>query len=460
MFELVIKNGRLITPGGVVSADIGIEGETIAALGLDLQGQREIDATGCYVLPGAVDAHVHLQLPLAGRVSTDTFATGTIAAACGGTTTVIDFVTPEPAQPLLDALSARRKEADNTVAVDYGLHMTIPTWHAAHDERLKDIPAAVAAGCGTFKLYQAYAGMMLDDVSLLRVFRAVAATGGRVVLHSETGPVLEELRARALAAGHTAPIWHERTRPARLEATAIHRAAELAHVAGCPLYIFHVGCAAAVAEIVAAKARGVAIHAETCPQYLALTADEHLAGLEGELFVCAPPLRSEEDRQQMWRALAQGDVDVVSTDHCPWTRREKAQPDFTTIPGGVPSIESRLALVHHLGVIQGTLSLGRWVEVCCAAPARLMGLPHKGQLAPGFDADIVIFDPSHRHPLTVDTLHEAADWTPYADMVVTGWPRTVLLRGRPIVEAMEFVGATGTGRFVPRTGVTPIRRRD
>ncbi len=449
MYDLVIKNGLLITGDGTFQADLAVEGERIAAIGLGLEGRRILDAQGCYVIPGGVDPHVHLQMPLAGRVSTDTFETGTIAAACGGTTTVIDFVEPKPHQAMLEALAARRGEAEGHVAIDFGLHMTVPTWHGAEEERLVEVPAVVEAGCATFKMYQAYEGMMLDDVSLYRSMKVVGAAGGRVVLHSETGPVLDRLREEALLAGHIEPIWHERTRPARLEATAVHRAAELAHQAECPLYIFHVGCADSVAEIVSAQLREVTIFGETCPQYLLLTAAE-LEGPEGELFVCAPPLRSHEDQDALWLALADDDLQVVSTDHCPWTREEKQQPDFTQIPGGVPSIEARLSLVHHFGVNEGRLSLERWVQVCATNPARLMGLTRKGVLAPGYDADVVIFDPHQEKVISTETLHEAADWTPYEGMQVTGWPRTVLLRGRVIVEEGEYVGQLGDGRFQVR----------
>lgn len=453
MADLVIRNGLLIAGDELVAADVAVQDGVIAAIGFDLAGERAIDAAGCYVIPGGVDIHVHLQLPLAGLVSTDTFASGTRAAAHGGTTTVIDFVTPEPEQGLLAALAARRAEADGAVAVDYGLHMTLPTWHAADPVRLAEAPAVVAAGCPSFKLYQAYAGMILDDVALLQAFYAVAEAGGSAVLHSETGPVLELLRSRALAAGHTAPRWHERTRPPRLEASAVHRAAELADLAGCPLHIFHLGCAEAVAEVAASQGRGIDISGETCPQYLALTADEHLGGPEGELFVCAPPLRGEADQEALWRALAEGVLDVVSTDHCPWTRAEKRRDSFTQVPGGVPSIEARLALLHELGVRRGRLSPARWVEVACTAPARRMGLHRKGLLAPGYDADLVIFDPARRKTLSRESLHEAADWTPYEGMQVTGWPRTVLLRGRPIVENEIYVGCPGDGRFADRRPV-------
>ena len=453
--DLVIAGGTVVTPGGVVRADVGVQGERIVALGPDLEGKVTVDAGGCLVLPGAVDPHVHLQMALGGRVSSDDFADGTIAAACGGTTTVIDFVDPQPGQGLLDALAQRRAEADGRVAIDYGLHMTIPTWHAADAAALAEVPHVMAAGCATFKLYQAYPRMILDDAALLTVMQTVARYGGRVVLHSEVGPVLDVLRSQALAAGHTAPIWHERTRPARLEATAVQRAVELARLAGCPLHVFHVGCAATVAELERARPkgsrRGMDVSAETCPQYLLLTADEHLDGPEGELYVCAPPLRHPADQQTLWAALGDGRLAMVSTDHCPWTRAEKAQPDFAAVPGGVPSIEARLSLVYHYGVATGRLTPEQWVQVCCAAPAAWMGLGAKGQLLPGFDADVVVFDPAATRTITPSSLHETAGWTPYDGRTVTGWPTTVLRRGQVVVHERAWVGDAG-GRFVPRGG--------
>ncbi len=238
-------------------------------------------------------------------------------------------------------------------------------------------------------------------------------------------------------------------RPARLEASAIHRATEVAHLADCPLYIFHVGAAEALEEIRRARLRGVQVEAETCPQYLLLTAQEHLGGVEGELYVCAPPLRTAADQEALWQALARGEVNAVSTDHCPWLREEKRQADFAQIPGGLPSIEARLALVYHFGVAAGRLSLARWVDVCCTAPARLMGLGGKGRVAPGFDADITIFDPARRKRIDAGSLHEAAGWTPYAGLEVEGWPRTVLLRGSVVVEDETLVVAD-RGRFVAR----------
>ena len=449
--DLVIRNGTLITPGGVFPADVGIAGERIGALGEELRGAVEIDATGCYVLPGAIDPHVHLQMPVGDYASSDDFTSGAVAAALGGTTTVIDFVEPEPGEPLLDALEKRRAEADSRVAVDYGLHTTIPTWHAAHPETLDTLPEVMTAGVPSFKLYLAYEGLRLDDAQLYRALKAIAGVGGLPIIHCENGPLCETLRAQAVAQGNTAPIYHPLTRPPRQEAEAVSRAIDVAALAGSPLYVMHVSCAEAAARIAAARARGEPVHGETCPQYLALTADA-LDGPHGERFICAPPLRSEADQSALWHALAQGDLDTLATDHCPFTADEKAgHADFTSIPGGLPSIEVRLSLAYTLGVRAGRLTPERWVEVCCAAPARLLGLAHKGRLSPGFDADLVIFDPQRRVTIQAGkTLHERVDWSPYEGMTVQGWPRHVLSRGRVIVRDGEFVGEPGWGRFVSR----------
>jgi len=454
--ELVIKNGTLVTPGGIFPADVGIAGERIAALGEDLHGAVELDATDCYVLPGGIDPHVHLQMPVGKYISADDFTSGTIAAALGGTTTVIDFVEPKPAEPLMEALEKRRAKADGRVAIDYSLHMTIPTWHADHPETLDALPEVVAAGASSFKLYLAYAGLRLDDAQLYRALKSIADAGGLPIMHCENGPVCETLRAQAVARGNTAPIYHALTRPPRQEAEAVSHAIDFAALAGSPLYVVHVSCEEAMLRIQAARVRGEPVYGETCPHYLLLDGLA-LNRPGGERLICAPPLRTKEDNEALWGGLAFEDLDVLATDHCPFTAAEKSgHANFTTIPGGLPSIEARLSLAHHFGQ-QHWMTLKRWVEVCCTNPARIFGLERKGRIAPGFDADLVIFDPNQWVTLQAGvggasppTLHEQVDWSPYEELRVQGWPRDVLSQGRVVVRDGEFVGQPGWGQFQVR----------
>jgi dihydropyrimidinase len=445
MYEKVIANGVVVTATAAYPADVGISGERIAAVGMGLQGEQVFDAAGCYVIPGGVDVHVHLEMAVGQYTSSDTFESGTMAAACGGTTTVVDFVEPEGDQPMMEALAARRAAADPQVAIDYGLHMTVPAWHADHS--LREIPEVMAAGVYSFKMYQAYGPLCLDDVRLYTALQALGKHGALPILHSENGPVIDRMRAEALAAGRTAPIWHARTRPASLEAEAVGRALELARQARSPLYIVHVSCADSLERIVHARQMGWTVFGETCPQYLFLTA-EKLTGENGERFICAPPLRELADQESLWGALARGDLQVISTDHCPFTAAEKAaETDFTRIPGGLPSIEARLSLVHD-AARQGRLDLNRWVASCCTVPARLFKLPHKGHIAPGYDADIVIFDPAKQVRLTAEWLHEQVDWSPYEGMTLSGWPREVFSRGALIAREGQYLGEPGRGRFI------------
>jgi dihydropyrimidinase len=449
-YDLVIKNGEVVTASATTHADVAVQGEHIAAIGHDLHGRREIDAAGMLVTPGAVDIHVHMQMPLAGGVvSSDDFFTGTRAAALGGTTAIVDFVEPQADEPLLDALAARRAEADPRVVIDYGLHMTIGPNEIS---KLEQLPAVVEAGCGSVKLYMAY-GMRLHDGELLLALEAAQAAGARAVVHAENWDVISTLVERNLAAGNVAPAWHPRSRPAFFEGEAARRLIDIATYVAAPVHVFHVSCAPVVEAIAAARGRGLPVTGETCPQYLFLTQEAYDApGVEGMLPVCSPPLRPAEDQAALWHALAEGHLQLVTTDHCPFTRADKARGigDFSKIPGGVPSIEMRFASLYSGGVRSGRFSANRWVEICCTAPARLAGFARKGEIAPGYDADLVIFDPERRVTLSTETLHEQVDWTPYAGLELHGWPVFTLSRGEVIVEKGEFIGEVGRGRFVRR----------
>lgn len=457
MYDLVISNGRLVTAEASMYADLGIQGKRIAAIGRGLRGRRQLDAKGMLILPGAVDEHVHLQMPVGDLTSSDDFYTGTVAAACGGTTTVIDFVEPEPAQNLLEALDQRRAEAQDKVVVDYGLHMTLAS---ADDRTLAQVPDSIAAGASSFKLYMAYDGLRLDDGALLRALGALGHYKARVLVHAENHHAILHLVDEALAQGHTGPESHPRTRPSVMEAEAINRLLALAHVTETPLMIAHLSCASGLNVVRAARARGQWVWVETCPQYLLLDEREYARpGFEGAKFVMAPPPRTAADRDALWAGLASGEITTVGTDHCPFffeTQKIRGKDDFSKIPGGAPGIETRLALLYTHGVRKGQLSLQRWVQVCCTEPAAQFGLaPQKGTLSIGADADIIIFDPERRVTLKAANLHQNVDYCPYEDWVVQGYPVIVLSRGEVIVQDGAFVGQQGRGQFVP----TKTRKR-
>lgn len=450
--DLVIRHGTLVTATAVFAADVAIVGRQIAAIGHNLRGRQEIDATGQYVIPGAIDGHVHLGMPIGRFTSSDDFFHGTRAAAFGGTTAIVDFVETRADETMLAALAARRAVAAEAV-IDYGLHMTIGPTDIA---KLDQLPAARAAGCGSVKLYMAY-GLRLNDVELLRALGAAAEVGALPVVHAENWDIITTLIAGNLAAGRTTPHSHPRSRPAELEGEAAGRVIDIAAYVGTPVHIFHVSCAATVARIAAAKARGLPVSGETCPQYLYLTDEVYdRPGVAGALPVCAPPLRPAADRDALWHALSSGALDLVTTDHCPFTADEKATglDDFSRIPGGVPSIESRLALVYAglagNRAAPDPATLSRWVDVCCTTPARIFGFAHKGQLLPGYDADVVLFDPAREFTISPDSLHETAGWTPYEGVALRGWPTMTISRGEVIVADGRWLGAAGRGRFLLR----------
>ncbi len=449
MYDLVIKNGTIITAETTVQADVAVNEETIVAIGQNLSGKRELDATGKLVTPGGVDIHLHLEMPIGNFISTDDFYDGTRAAAFGGTTCIVDFVEVEPGERMVEAIAKRRACADPKVVIDYALHMTLGPKEI---ELLDQVPEAYAAGCTSFKLYMAY-GFRLNDGEMLQALTAVKKVNGIPVVHAENWDIITTNIAQNLAAGRTTPHWHPRSRPALMEAEATGRVIDIATMVDTPLHIFHVSCDATVQRIAAARQRGLPITGETCPQYLYLTWDAYdEPSVDGTLPVCSPPIRSQAEQDALWQALANGDLQAVTTDHCPFTKAEKATglADYSQIPGGVPSIEMRFAAIYSKGVRSGLLTLNQWVDQCCTTPAKIAQLPKKGHIGIGYDADLVIFDPEKEMRLSVETLHETAVWTPYEGMTLKGCPTTTISRGEIIVDNGKFLGQSGRGQFVHR----------
>jgi dihydropyrimidinase len=456
--SVLIKNGRIVTAADDYIGDIFIHDESVDLIGrnLEIPADTVIDATGKLVIPGGVDPHTHLELPFGGTTTSDTFETGTRAAAFGGTTCVVDFAVQTKGSSTIEALDNWHAKAAGKTAIDYAFHMIITDMP---EERLPEMRQLSDEGITSYKMFMAYPGAMLsDDGQIFRTMRKAGEDGTLVCMHAENGIVIDELVKLALAQGHKEPKYHALTRPTRLEAEGTHRALCIAEVAQAPVYIVHLSCYDALEELRMAQSRGVMAHAETCPQYLLLDVTAYDApGFEGAKYVLTPPLREKWNQDELWRGLRGNALHSISTDHCPFCMKEQKElgaDDFSKIPNGGPGIENRMSLIYHYGVNQGYININRFVELTSTGPAKIFGLfPNKGTIAVGSDADIVIFDPDREEIISYynsHTHHMNVDYSVYEGMPVRGFTETVLSRGKVIINKGEYLGRAGDGNFVKR----------
>ena len=459
MSRLLITGGTVVNATGPIPMDVLVDGETIAALYAPGTGPADVgtlDATGKYVIPGGIDVHTHMQLPFGGTAASDTFESGTIAAAWGGVTTIVDFAVQRTGEVVQESLAAWHAKAEGNCAVDYGFHMILG---GVDDDALKAMDQLVdSEGITSFKMFMAYPGVFYsDDGQILRAMQKASDNGAMIMMHAENGIAIDVLAAQALSRGQTDPIFHGLTRPSVLEGEATNRAIVLAGVAGAPLYFVHLSASEALAKVAEARDAGRNVFAETCPQYLYLTLEDQLGapGFEGAKWVASPPLRSKHENHlpDLWKGLRTDDLAVVSTDHCPFCMKDQKElgiGNFTKIPNGIGTVEHRMNLIYQ-GVVDGKLSLARWVETCSTTPARLFGMyPRKGVIAPGSDADIVLYDPNGTSDLGLASQHMNMDYSAWEGFRIDGHVDTVLSRGSVVVSDGTFSGRAGHGRYVRR----------
>ncbi|MCK5330440.1 MAG: dihydropyrimidinase [Candidatus Marinimicrobia bacterium] len=456
--SILIKNGRIITASDDYQADIFIQNDKISVIGenLSIPADKIIDASGKYVIPGGIDPHTHLDMPFMGTVSSDDFVTGTRAAAHGGTTMIIDFAIQTKGESALKGLETWHAKAAGKTAIDYGFHMILTD---TEGDRISELKTLIKEGVTSYKLFMAYPGVLfMDDANIYRTMREAGDNGAIICMHAENGVVIDEIVRNAVAAGKTEPKWHALTRPDRMEAEAVHRTIAIGDVADVPVYIVHLTSAAALEQVAVARNDGQAVFAETCPQYLFLDDSYYeKENFEGAKYVMSPPLREKWNQAELWNGLANGNLQVVSTDHCTFRFKDQkpmGKDLFTKIPNGAPGLENRMSLIYQGGVVDGNISLNTFVKVTSTAAAKIFGLyPRKGTIAVGSDADLVIFNPNRKETISVDnpiTHNMNVDYNAYEGFEITGVSETVLSRGRTVIEDNKYVGKEGDGEFIKR----------
>jgi dihydropyrimidinase len=458
MSRTLISGGTVVTAEGSYPADVLVDGERIAQVGTALGGSvsadETIDATGRYVIPGGIDVHTHMELPFGGTFAKDTFETGTRAAAFGGTTTIVDFAVQSKGKSLREGLDAWHAKAQGNAVIDYGFHMIMSD---VTDDSLREMDQLVAEGVPDFKLFTAYPGVFFsDDAAIFRAMQQTTKNGGLILMHAENGPAIDIVAAQLVADGKTDPYYHGIARYPVFEGEATNRAIRLAEAAGAPVYIVHLSVVDALNAIREARDRGVPAFAETCPQYLFLSLEDLGHGFEGAKYVCSPPLREADPNwQELWTGLKRNDLQVVSTDHCPFDfhgQKDLGKGDFRKIPNGLPGVEDRVDLLHDGGVVGGRISRERWVEIISTEPAKLFGMyPRKGAIAVGSDADLVVYDPNRKRAISAKTHHMDVDYSCYEGRTVQGAADVVMSRGSVVVRNGQFSGRKGAGQFLKRS---------